>query len=220
MALLPGARTARDCGNVHSILCSNPAMPAPTELKPTRPYYRNSRTSWGVVSVVIHWLFAVLLLLQCVLGWMAVSWKLSPTKINLFVWHKSLGLLLLTLIAVRLAWRASNPVPELPVTTPAWERTAARLSHGLLYALLFVLPLTGWIINSAANIPFRVFGWFPLPALTAPDKALAALMKTVHLSLFITLALVVTAHVVAALHHHYARHDNVLRRMLAPGQSL
>jgi len=172
-----------------------------------------------MVSVVVHWLFAVLLVLQCVLGWMAVSWKLSPAKISLFVLHKSLGLLLLAFVAMRLAWRASNPVPELPVATPPWEQTAARLSHGLLYVLLFGLPLTGWIINSAANVPFRVFGWFPLPALTTPDKALAALMKTVHLSLFITLALVVAAHIVAALHHHFARHDNVLRRMLTPGQS-
>jgi len=172
-----------------------------------------------MVSFVLHWLFAALLVLQCVLGWMAVSWKLSPTKINLFVSHKSLGLLLLALVAVRLAWRASNPVPELPATTPAWERTVARLSHGLLYAVLFALPLTGWIINSAANVPFRVFGWFPLPALTAPDKALATLMKTVHLSLFLALALVVAAHIVAALHHHFARQDNVLRRMLRPGQS-
>ena len=218
MALLPGARTARDCGNVHSILCSNPAMPAPTELKPTRPYYRNSRTSWGVVSVVIHWLFAVLLLLQCVLGWMAVSWKLSPTKINLFVWHKSLGLLLLTLIAVRLAWRASNPVPELPVTTPAWERTAARLSHGLLYALLFVLPLTGWIINSAANIPFRIFWQIPLPAIVSPDKALADATARVHLVLFGVLALLLTLHVAAALRHHFVKRNAVLTRML-PGRA-
>jgi len=173
---------------------------------------RNTIDAWGTPAKLLHWTMAAMIVVQVVLGWMAISWKLSPTKISLFVWHKSLGMLLLTLIAVRLTWRLLNPTPALP-HMPAWEHAAARVSHGLLYIVLVAMPISGWIINSAANIPFRVFGWFPLPALTAPDKALAGIMKTVHFGFFITLMIVLAVHITAALRHHFVLHNNVFRRM-------
>jgi cytochrome b561 len=177
---------------------------------------RNDSVAWGGLAKLFHWVMALLILAQIVLGLMAVGWRLSPTKIQLFFWHKSTGMLILALLALRLAWRLANPTPALPADTPAWERAAARSSHALLYLLMFALPVTGWIVNSAANIPFRIFWTIPLPALVAPDKALADAVALVHRGLFVLLALVLVAHVGAALRHHFVKRNDILARML-PG---
>jgi len=178
---------------------------------------RNTADSWGAGAKFFHWLMAALIVFQIMLGVMAVTWPVSPTKLDLFVWHKSFGVLILTLAALRLLWRFANPTPELPDGMAAWERAAARVSHFLLYLLMIALPVTGWIINSAANIPFRVFWLVPLPPVVAPDKALADLFAQVHGGLALALVVVLVAHIGAALRHHFIKHDKVLVRMLPVG---
>ena len=106
---------------------------------------RNASDSWGAPAKLFHWVTAALILAQIALGVMAASWRVSPTKIELFFWHKSTGMLILALVALRLLWRLANPPPELPSGIAAWERAAARLSHLLLYVLMIALPVTGWI---------------------------------------------------------------------------
>lgn len=174
----------------------------------------NTVDSWGRVAKLIHWLMAALLMVQLLLGAFARTWPLSPTKLELFIWHKSLGLLLLVLVLLRLAWRWSNPVPHLPASVPPWQQLASRISHLLLYACLIALPITGWVINSASNIPLKVFWLFPLPDITEPDKALAQLMKWVHSGFVMLFLALLVVHISAALHHHFVRHDDVLKRML------
>jgi len=181
--------------------------------------WRNTRESWGAVAKFLHWSIALLIFAQFALGWMAVSWRLSPTKLELFIWHKSIGLLVLTLVAVRILWRLANPAPAPPADTPPFERAAARTVHALLYVIMIALPLSGWVINSASGIPFRVFWWFPLPAIVATDKALAEAAKQVHFGLFIALAALLVVHIGAALRHHYAKRTDVLVRMLPLGRS-
>ncbi|HSQ79520.1 MAG TPA: cytochrome b [Casimicrobiaceae bacterium] len=175
---------------------------------------RNTRDAWGSPVKFLHWAVALLVLAQFPLGWAAVTWRLSPLKLDLFVWHKSIGISILALMVVRLMWRLANQVPALPKTIPAWEGRAARLGHFLLYAMLFAMPLSGWVVNSAANIPFRIFWRVPLPSIGGPDKVIAALSARVHLILFIGLAALLLLHIVAALRHHLTRRNNVLVRML------
>jgi len=177
---------------------------------------RNTLDAWGAPAKFLHWVMAALILAQIPLGLAAAGWRISPTKLELFVWHKSLGVLILLLVALRLAWRVANPTPVLPIGMPAWERSAARASHVLLYVLMFALPVTGWIINSAANIPFRIFWLVPLPPIVAPDKSVADFFASVHGVLAATLAAVLVAHVGAALRHHFVKRNAVLARML-PG---
>ena len=174
----------------------------------------NDKDSWGAAAKAFHWLMAALIFAQIPLGLLAAGWRLSPTKLNLFFWHKSTGMLILALLALRLVWRLANRTPELPAGMPAWERAGARASHFLLYALMLVLPLTGWIVNSASNIPFRIFWSIPLPAIVAPDKAVADFAALVHRGLFVLLALVLGAHIGAALRHHFVKRNSVLARML------
>jgi cytochrome b561 len=177
---------------------------------------RNDSASWGGPAKLFHWAMAALIFVQIPLGLLAAGWRISPTKLNLFFWHKSTGMLLLALVALRLAWRLANRTPELPAGMPAWESAAARASHFLLYVLMIAMPVTGWIVQSASNIPFRIFFLVPLPAIVAPDKALADLFTLVHRGLFVLLALVLAAHIGAALRHHFVKRNEVLRRML-PG---
>jgi cytochrome b561 len=180
---------------------------------------RNTSASWGAIAKVLHWSIAALILIQFALGWLSVSWRLSPTKLQLFTWHKSVGILILLLVTLRLLWRFANPTPALPLATPFWERIAARLSHLLLYVVMIAMPITGWIINSAAKIPFRVFWLFPLPAIVAPDKAVAEIAKQAHFILFVTLAVLLVVHVAAALRHHTVKRTDVLTRMLPQWRS-
>ena len=175
---------------------------------------RNNASSWGAPAKLFHWLIAVLIFVQFGLGWWATLLKLSPLKINLFVWHKSIGMLILVLVIARLLWRWVNPSPALPADTPAWERLAARASHALLYVLMLALPLSGWVINSAAGVPFRIFRLIPLPALIAPDKHIAELAALVHLLLFFAIVALLLLHIGAALRHHCIKHNDVLRSML------
>jgi cytochrome b561 len=177
---------------------------------------RNASDSWGAPAKLFHWVMAALILAQIALGLMAANWRLSPTKIELFFWHKSTGMLILALVGLRILWRLANPTPELPADMAGWERAAARLSHLLLYALMIALPVTGWIVNSASNVPFRIFWLIPLPAIVAPDKSTADLFERVHGGLFALLALVLVAHIGAALWHHFVKRNTVLVRML-PG---
>ncbi|MBE7524409.1 MAG: cytochrome b/b6 domain-containing protein [Burkholderiales bacterium] len=175
---------------------------------------RNTTTQWGWVAKGFHWVMAALILVQVPLGVAARAWRVSPAKIELFFWHKSLGVLLLALITLRLVWRIADPAPALPAELPAWERAAARASHALLYVLLVLLPLTGWVVNAAANIPFRAFRVLPLPAIVGPDEAQADAFARVHVGLAIALVVVLVVHVAAALRHHVVRRNDVLERML------
>ena len=159
---------------------------------------------------------AALIFAQLVLGALAAAWRLSPLKLELFVWHKSLGMLILALVLLRLSWRAGHPAPPLPADTAPWERMAARATHALLYALMIALPLTGWVISSAANVPFSVFWLLPLPAIVEPSKETEHLAADAHLVMVVALALLVGLHVAAALRHHFVKRNTVLARML-PG---
>lgn len=170
--------------------------------------------AWHPVSKLFHWSTALLIFVMFGLGWLAVTYPMSPTKLQLFNWHKSLGLFILAWVLLRLCWRLTHPPPPLPDALPRAERRAARLAHGGLYLLMIAMPVSGWIINSAADFPLKWFGLFAVPQLVAPDEHLQDTAEAVHFALFWTLLGVVILHAAAALHHHYVRKNNVLRRML------
>lgn len=173
---------------------------------------------WNAAAKSFHWGIAALILLQFVLGWLAASWRLSPTKLDLFVWHKSIGMLILALVVLRLLNRLATRAPALPAGMPAWERAAARASHVLLYGLMLALPLSGWIVSAAAGVPFRIFWRLPLPAIVGPDRQTAEFAAAVHFALGIALVGLLVLHIGAALRHHFAQRDEVLTRML-PGRT-
>ncbi len=174
---------------------------------------RNSPNRWGAVAQLLHWTMALGILGTGALGLWMTALKPSMTKIGVYALHKSIGLTLLGLLLLRLAWRAVDRAPQ-EWPAPRWQQRTARGVHLALYGLAAALPLSGWLFNSVRGYPLQWFKLFNLPGLTekAPDKA--PFFATAHEYLFWTLVLVLIVHVGAALKHHVIDRDEVLRRML------
>jgi cytochrome b561 len=170
---------------------------------------------YGAVAVALHWLTALLIVANLLLGLSMVPLPLSPRKLQWYLWHKWIGVTVFLLAWLRLAWRWGHPPPP-PVAMPAWQQTAASAVHAALYALLVLVPVSGWIYSSATGIQVVYLGLVPLPDLVAKDRALAGVLRVVHLSLVATLVVLVVMHAGAALKHHLVDRDGVLARML-PG---
>lgn len=179
--------------------------------------FRNTTRSWGSVSKLLHWLIVLLIINQWVIAERADALPLGAAKLQALAWHKSFGITIFALAIVRLVWRWLNPVPTLDGLATPWERRAANLSHLLLYALIFAMPLTGWLMSSARNFPVSWFGLVQLPDLVAPDKSLFTLMNQLHHLLFKVLIGVALLHVAGALKHHFIDRNEVLKRMLPFG---
>lgn len=176
--------------------------------------WKNSHDRWGAVAQALHWTIAALILGTMVLGWVMVYWPMGPTQFSLYSVHKSIGLTIFALALLRLGWRLANPQPELPAHMPGWERRAAHGTHFALYAIILVMPVSGYLINAGAGFPLTWFGLFPVPSLVGEGERLEAVASLVHLVLFWTLAGILAVHVAGALRHHFMLKDDVLRRML------
>jgi cytochrome b561 len=151
-----------------------------------------------------------------VLAWQAGHLPPGMAKLATLARHKSWGLTILGLTVLRLAWHWSNrQSPALPATLRPHERVLARLSHRGLYALLlFLMPLSGWLMSSARNFPVSWFGALQLPDLIGPDVEAYEFLRAAHGMLAALLFGLVLLHALAALTHHFVRKDDVLRRML------
>ena len=170
------------------------------------------------VAIALHWLMAVALISMFCLGIYMSDLPLSPQKLKFYSWHKWAGVCVFFLAAVRLAWRISHRPPSLPEHMPRLEKVIAHAGHHTLYLLMFVIPLSGWLMSSAKGFQTVVFGILPLPDLLEKNKELGDLLNTVHWGFNMLLAGIVLGHVAAALKHHFINRDDVLTRML-PGHT-
>jgi cytochrome b561 len=175
---------------------------------------RNTPTRWGHIAQFLHWLIVILIIIQVVLASIAEDLPIGPKKIEVYAWHKSVGITILCLAVLRLLWRRANPTPELPSTLKPYERVLAKVTHVGLYVLLFAQPLTGWMMTSARGFPVSWFGFLQLPDFVPKNQALYNAMKETHDTLALALYVIVFLHVAAALKHHFFLKDDVLRRML------
>jgi cytochrome b561 len=180
---------------------------------------QNSERRYGVVAIALHWLMALLLSALVVLGLYMTSLPdvgFDNWKIRLILYHKQLGVLALILVTLRLLWRVGNVLPHLVETLPDWQKVVARFVHLCFYALMLALPLTGWLMSSATGIPVSVLGLFTLPDLVPYDDRLFHTLVDVHRYLGYALIVCMTAHIGAALRHHFLLRDRTLKKML-PG---
>ncbi|HKE49206.1 MAG TPA: cytochrome b [Rhodanobacteraceae bacterium] len=180
---------------------------------------KSDATHWGSLAKFFHWTTVLAILVQATIGLVMVNLPKRPSTIPVYTFHKSLGLTILAFAVLRLTWRLFDRRPDEPPTVPQWQVTAARIGHALLYTLIFAVPLSGWLFDSATALrPLYWFGLFQVPSLTGgPDKALKEITEALHIGLFWTLAAVAAGHATVALIHHFHDRDAVLRRML-PGR--
>ncbi|MGC2518688.1 MAG: cytochrome b [Burkholderiales bacterium] len=179
----------------------------------------NTKAAWGWASQAFHWIGAALVLVLLAHGeWMA---DFAPREVRFehYLWHASVGYALLALVILRLLWRWTNAVPELPRTAPAWERVAAHLSHWGLYVLILAASLSGWALAGTFSRPMdaTLFGLVHVPGIVGSrDRALHDQLESGHGVLAWALAILVVVHFVGALYHLLVRKDDVMQRML-PG---
>ena len=169
---------------------------------------------YTLTARVLHWLVAALVLTMVPLGIViANEWGGSQQE-RLYDLHKSVGALLIPVVIARLIYRLVETPPPLPSDIPAIQQFAAHATHWVLYALLLVQPLVGWIGTSAYPAPVPVFGWFNLPPIWWENRSLSDQMMALHRWLGIVIAVIAVVHIAAALQHHFVRKDRVLMRML------
>ena len=168
--------------------------------------------SYGPFAKVLHWLVAAILGVQFSIGWLMPGVKRGMQPgLSMHV-HISIGIVVLALIVVRLAWRLTHPVPPEP-ELPKWQRNASEAVHWLLYLLVFVTTLSGWFYASARGWTLTFFGLFPLPALVAQGSPTGRTIGGIHEGIVWVLLAVIAMHVAAALVHAFIYRDRVMQRM-------
>lgn len=178
---------------------------------------RNSTRRYGGVAIVLHWGMAILLIALVAIG--LYMTRLSDVgydqvKIRLIIFHKELGIVALWLAMMRFAWRLGNELPSLVRGLPEWQMVAARFVHLCFYALMFALPVTGWLMSSAAGFSVPFVGLFYLPDLIGYNEHRFQVLLQVHKVLGYALIPFICVHAGAALRHHFVSRDDTLRKML------
>ena len=176
----------------------------------------NSDNHYGLISILIHWLMALCIFFMFGLGLYMVelsyydSWYRGSLQL-----HKSLGICLMFSLALRIAWKLVQTSPK-PLAGPKWEQVAARTMHILLYVVLIILMLTGYLISTADGRAILVFDLFSIPALGASIENQEDIAGQAHLILAWFLITMVAMHALAALKHQFINQDGGLSRMLKP----
>ena len=166
----------------------------------------------------LHWLAAALMFAVLPLAWAMTGLpRTAPDREMLFTLHKSIGVTILAVMIIRIALRARGPIPAEPATMPRWMALCAVASHWLLYAALFVMPISGYVLSSAGGNPVSYFGLFTLPAIP-PNDALAALGRNVHYTVQWVVYALIAAHILATVWHVVVRRDALLERELPAQQ--
>lgn len=174
---------------------------------------RSTASAWGGVARFLHWAMVALFATTIPLGLYMTGLPLGMNKLKLYALHKSIGLTLLGLAALRLAWRLADRRPEVPPMA-VWQQRAAVVSHALLYALMVAVPITGWLFNSAAGFPLQWFGLANLPAIGPASPSLKAIAHQLHVGGVWLLVVLVAIHAAAAVKHHFVDRDRTLALMV------
>jgi len=176
---------------------------------------RNSPERFGLLTKLLHWAIALLILSLIWLGWYMVDLTYYDKWYNASLhWHRALGLLVLALALAKIGWQLYSPPPHAAATLKPWERTAARAMHVLLILMMVMIPVTGYLISTSAGKSIPLFAGLELPALIHVDVPLRDVAIEVHFWLAYATAFLVAGHAGAALKHQFLNRDETLAKML------
>lgn len=164
------------------------------------------------VAIWLHWLIGLAVIANIALAMLTEGLPRETQRTAMDI-HKALGITILALTVVRIAWRLGHRPPPLPAAIPGWQRLFGRITHGLFYVLLILLPLSGWVWMSAAGRPIDFFGLFAVPVIVAPNEALADVMHDRHEVLGLTMLALAAIHILAALKHQFVDRAGLIGRM-------
>lgn len=176
---------------------------------------RNTESGYGWVAIVLHWLTFALLILLTLKGLSFEDMPRGPEKLAQIGNHKSMGVVFMLLILLRLGWKATNPKPR-PLGTHAAMNRISTLVSGALYVLLLIQPLSGALMSQAKGYPVKVFNLFEMPTLIDKSEPLAELFSQIHHTAWLLIAGLVLLHVAAAFKHHFVAKNATLKRIFIP----
>jgi cytochrome b561 len=170
---------------------------------------------YTATAIGLHWLIAFGIFAAFGLGlYMTGIPGLTPTKLKLYSWHKWLGVTIFVVAVLRVLWRATHAAPAVAPGTPAWQARAAAAAHHLLYVLILVVPITGYLYSSSAGVPVVYLGLWKLPPLIEASDTLKPILRLAHVWLNYLMAGIVVVHAAAAIKHQIVDRDGTLGRMI------
>jgi len=175
---------------------------------------KNSESHYGVIAKGFHWLLFLMFTFSVIGGNFLASLPKGAEKLEAAGMHKSFGLIILTLVLMRLAWRLINTTPKHPGGTSPAQAALASTMHWGLYVLMLAQPIAGILMSQAFGAPASLFGVIEFPTLIEKNMELAKVFKAAHGYIWIVLVVAVFGHVGAALHHHFIKKNGILNRMV------
>ncbi len=172
------------------------------------------QTAYGKTAKVLHWLIAALLAVQFPIGWLMPDIRRGMAPGNAMKLHIVIGLVILTLIVLRVVWRLFHPVAPADALPP-WQRLTSASVHWLLYGLVFATALSGWFFASFRGWQLPLSSGVLLPVLTVPGSAAGRLVGGWHQAAGWVLLFAIGLHVIAAFMHAFIFRDRAVQRMLA-----
>ncbi|MBS0393124.1 MAG: cytochrome b [Proteobacteria bacterium] len=177
----------------------------PDAPNPLRTYSRTAKA--------LHWLVALLIVAQLVIGWTMPHVRKGTLPIGEIGWHVIVGVLIILLVAVRIVVRIARP----PTGGSAAAGLVDRLGqgvHALLYLLMVVVPILGWANANSRDWAVGLAPLFELPRIMPVGSKLGHDLGDIHSDLALVMAVIIGLHVLAGLYHHWIRRDDTLRRMM------
>ncbi|HEY7841033.1 MAG TPA: cytochrome b [Gammaproteobacteria bacterium] len=177
--------------------------------------FRNTPERFGLLTKLLHWAIALLIIFLIWLGWYMVDLTYYDKWYNASLhWHRALGLLVLALAVCKIGWQLYSPAPHAAAALKPWERRAARGMHLLLLLMMVLIPVTGYVISTSAGKSIPLLPGLEIPALFSVTEPLRDLAEEVHEWLAYATLFLVAGHAGAALKHQFVNRDGTLARML------
>jgi cytochrome b561 len=176
---------------------------------------KNTIENFGLLTKLFHWLIAIAIIGLIWLGWYMVDLTYYDKWYNKSLsWHKSLGMLVLAAAFLKIGWQLYSPIPDTTTQLKSWERIGANVMHKLLLALMFLIPITGYIISTSNGKVVDTFGWFDVPALISKNTELRDWAIELHYYMAYGIAVMLIGHIGAALKHQFINKDGALSKMI------
>jgi len=180
--------------------------------------FNNNADNYGSFSKLLHWLMALLIIALIVVGfYMTGLDKEDPSRGQIYGLHKSIGALTLLLVIIRVLWLRISPAPQLPAIFTAKEKRVVSSVKGVLYLLMFLAPISGYVMSTAGGRPTSFFGLFELPMLIGENKAIAGFAHEAHEILAFAMILFVVVHVAGVIKHRLKDRNgtsDIMNRMM------
>ncbi len=175
----------------------------------------NDAESYGLVNKLLHWLIAALIIALLVIGWLMVDLGYyDPWYHDSLSWHKSLGIIVAIVVALKLIWRLNSAPPQFQKSLSVIEKSTARSVHWLLLTGMIVIPISGFLISTSEGAAIGVFNWFSVPAFIVVSESNRDFAINIHYYFAYGALGLIIVHTTAALKHQFIDHKDTLKRML------